>query len=391
MNRIIRYFLTLLIFASIGIISPHSSNSAFAQISIQLGGDFGRAKQALTRKGYTQIKLVGQGFTKFQVEACKGGVRYWFKSDSRGRTNRQRKIGVCQTHVSLQRVEQIMAAQGYTRINIEDRSGKYIAVACLGNDRLRVRINYNGQIGKRRVLGSCRKSLTPADVTATLRKEGYTQIKYINRRAPVYVAEACLGRRKFRLDVNEFGETLSQRHLGDCRGPIDPRRLAQVLEGKGFTRVVVIDDRLPRYVAEVCKNDKRIELTLNRYGDIIERNRTGRCSARVDRKQVVQGLRQQGFSRIDVKRADANGYLVAACHSGKRIRIEFNTYGEFINEREVGNCERLTMQQVKNKLKKRDFSKLNFYVEGCKNNKLIRFRVNQYGDRSDRKVLGRCN
>ena len=391
MNRIIRSFLTLLVLAGVGIISPLNSNPAFAQISIQLGGDFGRAKRALTNQGFSQIKLVGQGFTKFQVEACQKGVRYWFKTDSRGRTNQKRKIGVCQSHVSLARVEQTMAAQGYTRINIEDRGGKYIAVACLGNDRLRVRINYNGQIGKRRVLGTCRKQLSPADVTASLRQEGYTRIKYINRRAPVYVAEACLGHRKFRLEVNEFGETLSQRNLGECRGPIDPRRLAQILEGKGFSRVVVIDDRLPRYLAEVCKGDKRIELTLNRYGDVIERHRTGRCSASVNRKQVVSGLREQGFSRIKVKREDANGYLVEACHSGQRISIAFNTYGEFINEREVGKCKKLSMQHVRNGLKKRGFSKLQFYVQGCHENRLIRYKVNQYGDRSGRENIGRCN
>ncbi len=391
MNRFIRYFLALLILAGVGILSPHSTIPAFAQISIQLGGDFGRAKRGLTNQGYTQIKLVGKGFTKFQVEACQNGVRYWFKTDSRGRTNQKRKIGICQSHVSLERVQQTMRAQGYTRINSEDRGGKYIAVACLGNDRLRVGINYNGQIGKRRILGSCRERLSPADVTASLRQEGYTQIHYLKRTAPIFVAEACLGRRKFRLEVNEFGETLSQRHLGECRGPIDPRRLAKILEEKGFTRVVVIDDRLPRYVAEVCKKDKRLELTLNRYGDVIERQKTGRCSARVNRQQVVSGLRQQGFSRIDVKREDTNGYLVSACHGGKRIRIEFNPYGEFLNEREVGDCKKLSMQQIKNLLKKRDFSKLKFYVEGCRNNKLIRFKVNQFGDRSERKVLGRCN
>ena len=391
MHYFTRYFLALLVMAATAIVAPVNVKPATAQISIQLGGDFGRAKRALINQGYTQIELVGQGFTKFQVEACLNGTRYWFKSNSRGGVNKRRKIGVCQSYIPIERAQQILAAQGYTRINIEDRGGRYIAVACLGNDRLRVRINYNGQIGKRRVLGSCRKTMTSADITASLQQEGYTQIRYVNSRPPTYVAEACLGLRKFRLEVNQFGETLSQRHLGDCRGPIDPRRLASILEGRGFNRVVVIDDRLPRYVAEVCKNDRRLELTLNRYGDVIERQHTGRCSARISRKQVVSGLRQQGFSRINIKRENADGYLVVACHTGQRIRIEFNQYGEFLNERETGACENLSMNQVKNRLVKRNFSKVQFYVQGCKNNKLIRFRVNKFGDRSDRKVLGRCN
>lgn len=391
MKRVINLLTTATVLAGLAIISPIGANPASAQVTIELGGDFGRAKRALTQKGYTQIRLVGQGFTKFQVEACLNGIRYWFKSDSRGRINKNRQIGQCQRNVNINQAQKILASHGYSRINIEDRGGSYVAVACFGDDRVRVNINHLGQLGNRRVLGSCRESMTPSDVSASLQREGYTRIKFVHRQLPVYLAEACLGKRKFRLELNQYAQTLSQKRIGDCRGPIDPRRLVQYLEKQGYSRVVVIDDRLPRYVAEVCKGRKRLELTLNRYGDVIDRYKSGSCATRIDRRQIVERIRAQGGSRVTVVREDNKGFLIEACLEGDRVRFEIDTYGDLLNERNLGQCQQFSIKQVKNKLSKRDFNNLEFFVQGCKKGKLIRFKVNEFGDRSDRQVLGRCN
>lgn len=390
MKRLINSFLAASFSAGLAILGVAGFSPANAQVNIQLGGDFGQAKRALIQRGYTQIRLVGQGFTKFQVEACLKGVRYWFKTDSRGRINQNRKIGQCQRNVSIERAQEILASHGYTRINMEDRAGTYMAIACFGNDRVRVAINHLGQLGARRVLGSCREAMSPSDVSAALRREGYTRIKFIQRQLPVYLADACLGKRKFRLELDQFARTLSEKRIGDCRGPIDQRRLVQFLENQGYSQVVIIDDQLPRYVAEVCKARNRLELTLNRYGDIIDRYKSGSCATRIDRRQIVQRLRDQGGSRINVVREDSRGYLIEACLEGEVIRFEINPFGELINERNLGQCKRFSIKQVKNRLAKRDFDDLEFYVQGCKNRKLIRFKVNEYGDRSERQVLGRC-
>ena len=370
--------------------APPVVNDAHSQISIQLGGDFGRAKRGLIARGYSQIQLVGQGFTKFQVEACQNGIRYWFKSDSRGRTNQKRQIGVCQSTVTIENVQQLLASQGYSRINVEDRGGTFLAVACLGNDRMRIAVNNIGQIGKRRILGTCRDSLSPEDVAVSLQREGYTRIKFTNRQLPVYRVDACLGKRKYKLEVNQFAETLSQKRLGECRGPIDPRKLVELLERQGYSRIVVIDDKLPRYVAEVCEKSKRVELTLNRYGDVIERYSTGKCSRQIDRRQIVDAMRDQGYSRINVKRENSRGFVVEACYSGQLIRIDFNPYGEFLDERALGDCPRLSIRQIKSRLTERKFSGVTFYAQGCRKGKLIQFAINEYGDRSNRKIIGKC-
>lgn len=389
MRRISLFIAAVVAISATFIVVP-GANQAAAQINIQLGGDFGHAKQSLINQGYTQIQVVGQGFTKFQIEACHSGVRYWFKSDSRGRINKKRQIGRCQNTVDINQARQILKTQGYSRINIEDRGGAFSAIACYRNDRVRVNVNHLGQVGRHRVLGSCRQSLSTTDVAASLKREGYTRIKFINRQLPVYVAEACLGKRQFRLELDGQANTISQRQLGKCRGPIDRRNLVRFLENKGFTRVVVIDDRLPRYVAEVCNKQKRVEITMNRYGDIIDRYKTGTCQTRIDRREIVKRLRQQGGSRIEVIREDRRGYTIEVCLDGEHIRFELGPYGQLQDERNIGQCKRYSIKQVKQQLGKHDFHNLEFYVQGCKKGKLVQFKVNEFGDRSERKVLGRC-
>ncbi|MCF6320265.1 MAG: hypothetical protein L3J32_00640 [Rhizobiaceae bacterium] len=390
MNRYIKYLTMVLMLTGIISTAPLFTGPAVAQFTIQLGGDFGQAKAALTANGYSRIQLVGQGFTKFQVEACQKGVRYWFKSDGRGRVNQKRQIGLCAPTVSVEQARNILKNQGYSRINIEDRGGNFLIVACLRNERLRVNMNYQGQLVNRRVLGPCQQNLSPSDVQAMLRKQGFTQIKFLSRQLPIYIAEACIGKRKLRLDLSPFGEILREQPLGNCRGPLNPDRLASFLEQRGFSRVVIIDNRLPRYIAEVCEGNSRFELTLNRYGDIIERYNTGVCSQRVDRRQLVDGMRNQGFTRISVRREDANGFLVEACNGGNSTRFEFNVFGEINSERDLGACKRLSIKQVSNKLTKRNFRNVEVFVRGCRNGKLIRFKLDEYGDRSKRKVLGNC-
>lgn len=364
---------------------------ARAQITIEFGGNFGKAKQALIRKGYTQIVQVGQGFTKLQIEACQNGIRYWFKSDSRGNVNQKRQIGVCQQNFDRQGISQLLASQGFTRINVEDRGNRFIAVVCRGNERMRLNLDTQGRIQRQRVLGQCQQILSPADVQVALEREGYTRIRFLNRRAPVYGLEACQGLTKMYLEVDQFGKTIARKRVGECRRAINPDRIARYLQNQGFERIVVIDDRLPRYVAEVCEGRDRLEITLNRFGDIINRQTTGTCQPEMNRKDLVAYLRDRGFSRIKVIDQSNNGYTVEGCHSGRNIRLEFNRYGEFLSDKELGDCKSWRVEQVYDQLANKGLRKLKMTMEGCnKDGRLIRYEVDKWGGRANRQVIGRC-
>ena len=389
-------FLAVIMLSAVGLFAPPNVNLATGQISLQLDsnlltGEFGRAKRNLIANGYTQIQVVGQGFTKFQVEACHSGTRYWFKSDSLGRTNERRKIGVCRSTLPLNKISAMLASRGYSRINVEDHGGSYLAVACLGSDRVRVRVNYHGQIEKQRRLGTCRKSLTPSDVEVRLNREGYTRIKFKSRKLPTYVVEACLGKRKFALKINKFAETISQKRLGQCRGPINPNKLVAIMEKRGFERVVVIDNQLPRYIVEVCgKKAERLEITLNRYGDIIERHKTGKCSRDIDKNKFAVLLRKQGYTHNQFKNVGNRRIEVDSCYKGRQFHLVFNRYGEYLSERELGECPSWTFKQLQSILKNQKHTRIRFFAEACIKGKHVRYNVNRFGDRSNRKTLGRC-
>ena len=392
MKRLPTLLSAVFFLSTMALFSPASVTEAQSQFSIQLGGDFGRAKRQLIQQGYSQIRLVGQGFTKFQVEACHNGVRYWFKANSRGRVDQKQRIGTCRSTVTIEQVKRQLASQGYSRINVEDRGNRFLAVACYGNERMRLRIDNLGQIGKRRVLGACRKTLNPADVTVALQSEGYTRIKFTDRQLPVYGVNACLGKRKFKLQVNEYAETLSQKRQGQCSSPVTSKNLAGFLKRHGYTRIVIIDNKLPRYVAEVCdKSSKRLEITMNRYGEIIDRANRGTCTTRANSKQITAVMRNHGYSRMTVNREDKKRIVIGACHSDKLIRVEFNGQGEFINEKEVGDCPpRLTIRQTKIKLEAQDYRNVHMYLEGCRKGRLVRFQINNFGDRVRSKTIGVC-
>ncbi|MCP4183608.1 MAG: hypothetical protein GY761_09865 [Hyphomicrobiales bacterium] len=387
---------TILILAVSALIAPRNINPSNSQTLVQFTDDFENAKFKLGQKGFYQIDLVGQGFTKFHIEACQNGVRYWFKSDHKGNINKQRKIGTCRPPqnaalLSKDRIRQILKSYGFERVKVEQIANINVAVACFGDDRFRVQVDQRGQVVNRRQIGNCRSAISTKDIRASLKRDGYNEIRFTNKRPPVYVVEACHSQRKYRFELNEFGNTLSRKSIGNCRNRLDPRNITQFLEKSGFTRVSVLNDRPPNYIVEVCEKRKRLELTLNQFGDITDRYGIGKCKQKISARQLIRNMRDQGYLRINIKRETNRGYLAQACLSGQLYRIGYDHYGKLQDERQMGPCPSWSIKQVKDQLEKRKFRNTELYVEGCKRGKRIRFKLNEFGDRSDRQVVGNCN
>ena len=387
---------TVLIFALTALIAPQNINPSLSQTLVQFAGDFENAKFKLGQKGFRRIDLVGQGFTKFHVEACKNGIRYWFKSDFKGNINQQRKIGNCRPPqntalLSKKRIRQILNSYGFDRVKIEQIAEVTVAIACFGDDRFRVQIDQRGQVVNRRQTGSCRNGVTTKDIRASLKRDGYNQIRFTNKRPPVYMVEACQSKRKFRFEVSEFGDTLSRKSIGKCRNRLEPRHITQYLENFGFTQINVLNDRPPNYIVEVCEKRKRVELTLDQFGDITNRFGIGNCQKKISARQLIRKMSDQGYLRISINSENNQGYVAQACYSGQLYRIEYNRYGAQQDERQQGPCPSWSIKQIKAQLAKRKFKNPEIYVEACRRGKRIRFRLNEFGDRSDRQIVGNCN
>ncbi len=239
----------------------------------------------------------------------------------------------------------------------------YIVRACRDRRRFELRLNRFGKIMRRSELGSCRAArddtadrggsrMSVRNVRRVLQGLGYKKIDFRDRELPVYVADACLRRSLFRLRINRRGDINFRERIGRCgRGG---RRIEQVsvrlpqirkiLEGRGFNRVTFTDRELPGYVAEACKNNRKMELKINRRGEVRSRRRIGACRE-VDGEnilpleQLTEMLRARRYYRIRYQDRELPWYKATACRNRKEFSLLINRWGDIRRRRQSGVCE----------------------------------------------------
>ena len=147
---------------------------------------------------------------------------------------------------------------GWTSV---DRNGpRYRAEACKGLSRMRMVISPWGDRLAERRIGDCDPPITLAQLEALLRDRGYSRID-INEEPPgsrsraAFVATACRDRRRFELEIDEFGDITRDRNIGQCeRELLSPRQVRAALRKDGFDRIKFTDRTPPRYIVETCRD-----------------------------------------------------------------------------------------------------------------------------------------
>lgn len=366
------------------------ASKAHAGLNIQIGISKGDIIRILQKNGYSQIQVHDRGFKTGKAYACKDGIKYDVKVDIKGRIKGTVKIGNCRNQVNEMQVRRNLEANGFTRIVIDEQNSNYIAIGCKGSQRTRLIISQQGQLLQRRNIGKCQDVLAPSDVMQVLRDQGYNRIDFKDRQLPRYVAEACLQNRKIELVINRFGNIVQEKRIGRCDPPIDPQNLVNLMRDKGYNRISVINGEPPRYQVEGCAQNVRFEITLNRFGTITERNRIGQCKVDVDKKQITQLLRDEGFTRININQRQNGNYRIFACYQGYEKRIILSQYGELLEEIDGNACEVRSIKDVRQALSESGFKGTKFYAEGCRNGNKVRITLNQFGDRIGRERIGAC-
>lgn len=363
--------------------------SATAQI-IQLGGSDAEVKAMLSQQGYDRIDIVDRGLSSTTYQACFGQDRVQFKHYWDGRIGGMRKIGGCRVLIGEAEVAQLLRQRGYERINIEDHGGNYVAIACRNGDRYRINVTQQGDIRRERQIGQCQNELSPTDIAALLERDGYDRIRFTDRQLPRYVAEACDRNQKVELVLNRFGEIRSRREIGQCEQPINPSDIPRLLAERGWSRVSVTDARLPRYKAEGCRDGLRIEVTLNRYGSITDEVRIGQCRDELSARQLRVLLEQMGYSQIEVTDNGRNGYLALVCRGNDRSELILTRYGEVQRENRLGGCTARTTTEISEWLRARGYDNIQLQVEACDGATRYVIRLNEFGEAIDRRRTGRC-
>ncbi len=334
--------------------------------SVTLGGDDNQIFQILRSNGYTQGRVVKRKLTITHTNACKGGNEFLVKISILGRITSQTKIGRCK--VAQQPGSQflprdavsLLQNNGYAEIRAEINGRSVKATACRQNRRFEIAFNRRGQIIQQRDIGSCLAvGLNKAQIKEILEGEGLTRIVITDERLPKYVAEACRNSSRVRVTMNRRGRVRSERRIGECGLQFNPDNIATVLGRSGYDRIEVIDRRRPPYIAHACQGDDRMEIEIGRYGRILRKHRIRSCRSNINPQNMASILGKEGYDRVRVLRGNRAPYLVEACRGDVLNELTVGRFGRVQKAERVGTCANpITESALRKKLSKQGFSTL---------------------------------
>ncbi len=359
-------------------------------LQLQLGIPDGRILSALSRNGYTDIKITRKQLTKARAEACKDGKRWDVEVAFDGRIRRANPIGDCRAVITAKVARQILRRQGFSAIQMASDGQGFVATACRGNRRFRVAMNPFGDIHHETLLGRCGGVLTQYDIAALLHAQGYSRIDAKRVRRGQFSAEACRGDDRVALRIGHDGAILKERRIGRCDPPIHPATIPAVLARYGFTRIEIVDRRLPRYVAHACRDTERLQISLNRFGEIVGERSIGRCQPRLSVAAMETRLRDIGYHPVRIVEHSDAGFVAEVCEDGTRLRLELTRYGETLSEQRLGECRSRRVRKILRELEKDGVRGATAFVEGCRKGKRVRIQLDPQGSFVERTVIGRC-
>ncbi len=337
--------------------------------------------------------MVERGFTKAVANGCKGGVRYRVEVSPSGGIKNTRPIGRCRAPVTIEEARDILRKEGYRQIDLtRDGPDDYTATACRQDRKFELRVNANGAVQVLDRLGPCQgEQLSPPQVRARLREQGYDRIAFIDRELPRYVVEACRGNQRVRLVIGRRGNIREEQRIGRCEDPINPRDLEAVLAKVGYDRVEILDRRGPRYRAEACsRTGDRMELVLNEWGEIVRDNKVGICPRPVSEDELLRQMQRSGFSKISIVSTTQDEYQVIACRGDDRLQVRFSRYGEVIDQDRVGTCVSPRLEELIESAQRRGLDRVTIHLEACRGRARVRITINEFGKESQVEQIGRC-
>ena len=255
--------------------------------SITLGGDDQMVAQVLRANGYTNGVIKSRSLTLVRTEACKNGTKYLVKVSVLGKITSVTKLGDCpqpqRARFTEKQAAELLQQNGYNQIDARRNGNTIVATACRNNRKYQFSFNRRGEVASRRRAGDCEPAGLPAwQIADLLKAEGYRRVDVIDDQLPRYVAEACRDGDRVRVQLNRRGKIRSEKRIGNCRQRLNPANIAGLLQGEGYERIEVIERRRPPYIAHACKGNAKYEVEIGRFGRLRNESRIGRCAVPID-------------------------------------------------------------------------------------------------------------
>lgn len=367
------------------------------QFKLPFGMSAKKVRRILGRDGYSEIEITYIGVINAKADACREGIRYRVKVRANGSYEYRNKIGECRTPIRAADVREVIRKEGFRRINIEN-DGKlpYVASACRRGNRYDIQVSQFGDVKVGRRTGKCRARDDFAErLRANLRRDGYDRIKFVQSNRRNYIIEACLRGRRMRLDIqkNRNGSINDRSGIGRCSTRINTRDIGGILRKAGFDRIDIVDDTPPRYRIEACRRNTRLRIAMNQWGERLNEKRIGECEPPATVASLTDDLRKnvRKFKNINVRRGRRYPFVANVCDSGVRREIYFSQYGNFEGKKDVGRCVSPRMSAILDKLRDRGFRDAEVFVEACRRSgRRVRVKFDEYGNEVSRERIGRC-
>jgi hypothetical protein len=302
--------------------------------------EFKDLRDILRNEGFRRIDIRDDGRLPYAATACRRGDRYALKINEYGEVNVGRRIGSCDNSfadaLSPRDLRRALRKDGYDRIKFTDRTRRrFIVEACRNDRRIRLRINRRGRVRDRERIGRCPPRIEARALPGMLRKDGFNRIEVVATK-PVYRIEACnRNDDRVRISISPWGERLNQRKIGQCAPPATIASLTEQLKAsdKKFRRIRVRRASSTEYpfVATVCDNGERRDLFFSRYGKFERKQDRGACVSRTVAK-IIEKLRERGLRDVNI--------YVEACNPrrNRRVRITLDRYGDPQSRERFGRC-----------------------------------------------------
>lgn len=360
-----------------------------AQLTIQLGGDEGQLHALLTSRGYDRIETVKLRITHSRFNACKDGNRYHLDIKWTGVIDKK-ITGKCRSQVTIDTIAKKLEKRGYQRVNVQQSQGQYTAIACARGNRYRINISVVGDIKNESRIGRCNNRLNSSDFITKLQAQNYNRIEFTDLNPPRIRATACKGRTKYKLTMNQFGEIRRRHEIGNCRSHINGKDIVKTLKDNGFTQIQVIDKKPPNYRAFACKEDRRLKVTLNKYGQVTDEIYEGYCEKPYSANEIREAMLDQGYTKINIIKNKDKTFTARGCIQGRLTDVELTQYGKFISRKDRGSCNTIRVNELADILRKRGLKNLEFSVVGCRKGKLEKIIFDEYANRIDTDYMGKC-
>lgn len=351
---LISLFAIGLIFSGFPLLTPPIAQAQ----TIQLSNDERGLARILRNSGYTDMVITKRAFSITTTEACRGSEKFKVKVSILGQITSVTKIGNCTPAFNSRQAHQIMQRDGYRDIDARPSGPNVVATGCHTNRKYELTFNRRGDLINRNRMGRCgRSGLTPDQIRADLRKKGYDRVQFTDDQLPKYVIEACLDKSRMQLNINRNGQIRRERRIGKCPGAIDPANLSAVLRQQGFSRVEIVQDRRAPYLMRVCRDSTRLELIISRYGDLLNETKIGDCRRRQTAQELAETLTKRGYNRVRVLRGKRAPYLLEACQGRDMMELTVSRSGRIRREERVGRCASpVNREQLATKLSNAGYS-----------------------------------